>query len=87
MFAFALCGLWHGPAWHFVVWGLYHGVGLCICVTYQRLPVAGPALRRLFEREPIAPMVVTQFYAWIGWLLFFYPLADALEMARLLFTP
>jgi D-alanyl-lipoteichoic acid acyltransferase DltB (MBOAT superfamily) len=23
-----LCGLWHGPAWHFGVWGLYHGLGL-----------------------------------------------------------
>jgi alginate O-acetyltransferase complex protein AlgI len=87
MFAFALCGLWHGPAWHFVIWGLYHGIGLSVCVTYQRIPVVGPALRRTFEREPVAPMVVTQLYAWIGWLLFFYPVADALDMARLLFSP
>jgi alginate O-acetyltransferase complex protein AlgI len=87
MFAFALCGLWHGPAWHFVVWGLYHGIGLSVCVTYQRIPVVGAALRRTFEREPVAPMVVTQLYAWIGWLLFFYPVADALDMARLLFSP
>jgi alginate O-acetyltransferase complex protein AlgI len=87
LFAFALCGLWHGPAWHFVIWGLYHGVGLSVCVTYQRIPVLGPALQKIFEREPIAPMVVTQLYAWIGWLLFFYPLADALKMAGLLFSP
>jgi len=25
---FALCGLWHGASWTFVVWGLYHGIGL-----------------------------------------------------------
>jgi alginate O-acetyltransferase complex protein AlgI len=25
---FALCGLWHGAAWPFVVWGLYHGAFL-----------------------------------------------------------
>ena len=22
---FFLCGLWHGAAWHFIVWGLFHG--------------------------------------------------------------
>lgn len=24
----ALCGLWHGAAWSFLLWGLYHGLGL-----------------------------------------------------------
>jgi alginate O-acetyltransferase complex protein AlgI len=24
--AFAVVGIWHGAAWHFLVWGLYHGV-------------------------------------------------------------
>ena len=84
MIAFALCGLWHGPHWHFVIWGLYHGLGLSACVTYQKVPVIGSPLRRLFEREPISAMVVTQLYAWIGWLLFFYPVTEALQMARLL---
>lgn len=23
--AMALCGIWHGSAWHFVLWGLFHG--------------------------------------------------------------
>ena len=23
-FVLALCGLWHGASWHFVLWGLYH---------------------------------------------------------------
>ncbi|MFP6747572.1 MAG: MBOAT family O-acyltransferase [Alphaproteobacteria bacterium] len=23
---FAVCGLWHGAGWNFVVWGLYHGL-------------------------------------------------------------
>lgn len=25
---FLLCGLWHGPSWNFVVWGLLHGLFL-----------------------------------------------------------
>jgi alginate O-acetyltransferase complex protein AlgI len=87
MIAFALVGMWHGPAWHFIIWGLYHGVGLSLCVTYQRIPVVGPAVRKAFEREPLGPLAVTQIYAWIGWLFFFYPMADALHMARLLLVP
>src|SRR5215470_330359 len=27
---FFLCGLWHGAAWNFVVWGLFHGLFLVI---------------------------------------------------------
>jgi D-alanyl-lipoteichoic acid acyltransferase DltB (MBOAT superfamily) len=26
---FLVTGLWHGAAWHYVLWGLYHGVLLC----------------------------------------------------------
>jgi alginate O-acetyltransferase complex protein AlgI len=27
---FLLCGLWHGPAWHYVAWGLIHGIFLSL---------------------------------------------------------
>lgn len=30
--AMALCGLWHGAAWTFIFWGIWHGLGL---VAYQ----------------------------------------------------
>lgn len=83
--AFALCGLWHGPAWHFVVWGLYHGAGLAVSATYRSVPLAGPAVARLMEKEPMLPLFVTQLYAWLGWLVFFYPVGEALQMLRLLF--
>ena len=83
--AFALCGLWHGAAWNFVLWGLYHGLGLGLCATYRGLPLLGPALGRIFDKEPLAGLVLTQLYAWLGWLLFFYPPAEAWRMARMLF--
>jgi alginate O-acetyltransferase complex protein AlgI len=37
LIAMVLCGLWHGPSWHFAVWGIYHGVGLSIAALLQRL--------------------------------------------------
>jgi alginate O-acetyltransferase complex protein AlgI len=85
LLAFALCGLWHGPAWHFVVWGLYHGVGLGISATYKRLPGVGPLLTRVFSQEPAAAWLVTQLYVCLGWLLFFYPVSQAWQMTRQLF--
>jgi len=85
LIAFGLCGLWHGPAWNFVIWGIYHGVGLAICATYEKLPAVGPAISAIFKKEPLVGWVLTQLFVWLGWLLFFYPVAEALEMARLLF--
>ena len=84
--AFALVGLWHGPAWNFVVWGLYHGVGLAICGNYSSLPGIGPLLKKIFTASPRFSWALTQLFAWFGWLVFFYPLPRALEMAALLFT-
>jgi alginate O-acetyltransferase complex protein AlgI len=84
MIAFALVGLWHGPAWHFAAWGLYHGLGLSLSVVYARIPGVGPLVTKAFAREPLAPLFVTQLFACAGWLLFFYPIGVALHMARLL---
>ena len=87
MLAFALCGLWHGPAWHFVVWGLWHGAGLAVSATYARVPGLGRMLSRVFSQEPVAAWALTQLHVGVGWLVFFYPVADAARMARQLFTP
>jgi alginate O-acetyltransferase complex protein AlgI len=84
--AFALCGLWHGAGWNFLVWGLYHGVGLALCSSYKVLfPTAGPALAARFERHPQLAWLLTVVYAMVGWLFFFYPIKDAFKMLNLLF--
>jgi len=83
--AMSLCGLWHGAAWHFVAWGIYHGVGLCICALYRKIPVVG-MLGLVFDRFPISAWLVTMFFVFVSRLLFFYPLGDAVEKFCLLFT-
>ncbi len=85
LIAFALVGLWHGPAWNFVIWGLYHGLGLAICSNYAAVPSAGPKLQGWLARSPRTCWVATQLFAWLGWLVFFYPVPQALRMAGLLF--
>ncbi len=36
-FAWTLVGLWHGAAWTFVIWGMYHGLWLVISRLFRRL--------------------------------------------------
>ncbi len=57
-----LCGLWHGAAWTFVAWGLYHG--LFIMLERQALK---KRLKRLWPplQGAYALLVVT-----FGWVLF-----------------
>ncbi|MDD3144081.1 MAG: hypothetical protein PHG32_07775 [Candidatus Cloacimonetes bacterium] len=43
----ALCGLWHGAAWHFVVWGVLHGLGLAIFQFWSDLKRRHTDLYRL----------------------------------------
>jgi alginate O-acetyltransferase complex protein AlgI len=57
-----LCGLWHGPAWTFVVWGVYHGVFIMLerFVLAKRLRRLWPPLQNLYGL-----LVIT-----CGWVLF-----------------
>ena len=40
----ALCGLWHGPSWTFVLWGTLHGIGLVIVSLWRRYGWRMPSL-------------------------------------------
>jgi len=64
-----LAGLWHGAAWHFVVWGLYHGL---LIFTYHLLGKGGqwqPTGRWGFRLSWSLMFIFTIF----GWLLFRTP--------------
>jgi alginate O-acetyltransferase complex protein AlgI len=40
----ALCGLWHGASWSFVLWGALHGIALVLCSLWRRHGPRLPAL-------------------------------------------
>ena len=50
LIVFLLCGLWHGSAWHFVFWGLYHGLFRILERTHFRghLEAAPAAFRHAY---------------------------------------
>jgi alginate O-acetyltransferase complex protein AlgI len=83
--AFGLCGLWHGPAWHFILWGLYHGAGLAISSNYPALcGKPGKKLHFFFEANPLVSWALTFSFVMVGWVFFFYPLPHAMHFLYLL---
>src|SRR4029077_11041318 len=67
-----VCGLWHGAAWHFGFWGLYHGAGLTVHSLWER---SGAGRRFASWRgSRWVGVAVTDAFVAYGWLLFFYPL-------------
>jgi alginate O-acetyltransferase complex protein AlgI len=59
---FFLCGLWHGAAWTFIIWGIYHGVLLVI----ERLLRANLG----FETTGFLGNALTMLFVTIGWVFF-----------------
>jgi D-alanyl-lipoteichoic acid acyltransferase DltB (MBOAT superfamily) len=71
--AFTLCGLWHGAAWNFVLWGAYHGLLLCV---HRVISTPGKVYDRLSAHSlppfisTIIKILVTQYFIFMGWILF-----------------
>lgn len=66
-----LGGLWHGAAWHFVLWGFYHGLLLVIYRTVDRDP---PGMDLWSGHRSklyvLAKMTLMFLLTNIGWVLF-----------------
>ena len=59
---FFICGLWHGAAWTFIIWGLYQGLLLIIeRVMKNKLG---------YEAYGLVGILITFFLTIIGWVIF-----------------
>jgi D-alanyl-lipoteichoic acid acyltransferase DltB (MBOAT superfamily) len=71
VFTMALCGLWHGAAWNYAIWGIYHGVLLCIYRVYDIGKQSSEgASRRISPFVFIAQIVLMFILVSVGWALF-----------------
>lgn len=67
----AICGLWHGAAWTFVIWGAYHGILLMIHRFFVGEKKIGTKSRFLNSNAGLFfSILVTQIFVFIGWMIF-----------------
>jgi len=77
LLAMALVGLWHGAAGHFVVWGIYHGIGLNAYHAYRGLRARLPLPPDFGVAGRVVATVFTFHFVCIGWVLFVLDAAKA----------
>ena len=87
LLAMLVSGLWHGASWHFVIWGLYHGVGLVVHRWFKEsigaLKHRWPAFAHFFARPVTRKIafglgvVVTFNFVAFGWVFFAVDLKTA----------
>jgi alginate O-acetyltransferase complex protein AlgI len=80
LLTFLFCGYWHGPTLNFLLWGLYHGLGIVVYDLYRR-----GAPRRRLKREGRPPstyagllgrglsVLLTFSFVSLGWVFFALP--------------
>ncbi len=70
--AMGLCGLWHGAAWHFIAWGVWHGVGLACLQLWATAKRANRSLAAVANTRAftVAGTVATFLFVTVGWIWF-----------------
>ena len=59
---FLISGFWHGAAWTFIFWGIYHG----LLLVAERL-----VLLKVYAKLPkIIPLLITFLLVSVGWVFF-----------------
>ncbi len=55
-----VAGLWHGAGWNFLLWGVWHGLALCVFIHFK--PVSASA--------KVFGWMITMVIVFAGWALF-----------------
>lgn len=72
LIAMGLCGLWHGPALHFIYWGFCHGFAIFIYQVWVIIKRKNPALSRMSDTKwfNAAGTLFTFVYVSFCWIFF-----------------
>ena len=79
MATMVLVGLWHGAAWTFVVWGIYHGL---LLILYSLISPERKTDQRATHVRVVVNVALMFHFTCLGWLLF---RASSLQQATDLF--
>ncbi len=83
--AMALVGLWHGAAGHFVLWGIFHGVGLNVYHAYRSFRRRLPRPEGFGLAGRLVGTLITFHFVCIGWVFFVLDAPTATKVVARLF--
>lgn len=89
MLTMVLGGLWHGAAWHYVIWGAFHGAGLVLTKDWQDFVGRSQFLSKLRATAPwhcVGVFTTWVFLSFAGLIFRSDDIPHALEMAGRLFV-
>jgi|GEM_PF-154421 len=70
-----IAGIWHGAAWGYVIWGIFHGVALVVHRLTDSLSKQIEELAAFWASLPgtILAWLITQFAVFFSWIFFRLP--------------
>lgn len=70
--AMGLCGLWHGASWNFVLWGIWHGLGISCAQVWSRYRKRIWSVQNRYVNAVFSFLstVLTFAYVTVGWTFF-----------------
>ena len=81
LLAMLVIGLWHGFGTNFMIWGLYHGLGLTVNHMWRLKFTKTNFVSKEWPQLVNCCKIFTVFtFVSIGWLFFFYPTAEAISI-------
>lgn len=77
MIVFSICGLWHGASWMFIIWGIIHGLALCINRLWKNTKIILPNF---------LSWIITFGFINIAWVFFRAPnMSSATDILKAMF--
>jgi len=67
-----ICGIWHGAKWGFLIWGIWHGLGISayqIVIQLEKKYGKYKKIQKIILNKPISTLI-TFIYVTLGWLWF-----------------
>lgn len=67
---FLICGLWHGAAFNFIIWGAYHGLGVVAHKFFSQEVLHHDRRYRSHGIRRFFAVFITFHFCVIGWIMF-----------------
>lgn len=70
LITFLVCGLWHGPAWHYVLWGALHGIYLTFPIVFKSEKNTFGVIKNSSSKKNVISIIITYFLIVLAWVFF-----------------